>query len=114
MKSYDYYKRFNPLFIGAHLLTGNPTRSPSTFPCQCFNPLFIGAHLLTSYDYYKQNKEEFQSPLHRGTSSDATSVPRPRSGRSAGFQSPLHRGTSSDFCAPVEVRNAAYEFQSPL
>ena len=85
-----------------------------------FNPLFIGACLRTSPFRLRPHRPvEFQSPLHRGTSSDGAgqawlapmfSVSIPSSsghvfGQQAGaeclaacgrFQSPLHRGTSSD------------------
>src|SRR5579883_1991000 len=91
---------FNPLFIGAHLLTGGGSRDVSPFPVlplfqsplhrgtssdtmkalhemtyaefASFNPLFIGAHLLTHYGTTARTilRRMFQSPLHRGTSSD--------------------------------------------
>ena len=136
---------FNPLFFGAFLQTGSPLRLqpvskpvsiPSssghffrqvTFPHgfitkdKSFNPLFIGALLQTAlYQPPAGNPCWFQSPLHRGTSSDlrhagrlpshtpTVSIPsssghffRPAEKKPAlyqppAFQSPLHRGTSSD------------------
>ena len=112
---------FNPLFIGACLRT-----SAAPGRCACivarFNPLFIGACLRTRQGGVEVagHADEFQSPLHRGMSSDIAkvlvsltiggdvSIPS-SSGHVFGpkqrvaderdgyqFQSPLHRGMSSD------------------
>src|SRR5579883_2321637 len=55
-----------------------------------FNPLFIGAHLLTAtWSISKRKMEKFQSPLHRGTSSDL--IPRSGKGNEGRFN-PLFIG----------------------
>ena len=129
---------FNPLFIGACPRTKRPA-SLARWPGACFNPLFIGACPRTIQKFVEAAEAylPFQSPLHRGMSTDSPvtlfchcaplagfnplfigACPRtlppgmslPPSGR---FQSPLHRGMSTDGVLPAPLRHYFYCF-NPL
>ena len=75
-----------------------------------FNPLVIGACLRTHHRRLADGAARFQSPRHRGMSSDTAASVRQDVRE---FQSPRHRGMSSDWVVLVSIRPLYGSFQSP-
>jgi hypothetical protein len=83
------------LFIGANPQTGDSLQRAVGAQFR-FNPLFIGANPQTVYSlsFTPDQAVAFQSPFHRGQSSDRTT--HIHTAVATLFQSPFHRGQSSD------------------
>ena len=101
---------FSPLFIGALSSTpdfrGCRGRTPS------FSPLFIGALSSTAGHFHDRRRRQGFSPLFIGALSSTSKGKRPASGKNQ-FQSPLHRGTLFNHRLLL-LGASPMEFQSPL